>query len=44
MMFRNVQLKVKEAIGRDPWFRFRRCLPCILLDELSPKGPALSAI
>ena len=35
MMFRNVQLKVKQAIGQDPWLSFPT-----LRRQLEPRTPA----
>src|SRR6516225_2736107 len=38
MMFRNVQLKVKEAIGQDPWLSFPT-LPAVYFAGAKPDVP-----
>ena len=36
MMFRNVQLKVKAAIGQDPWLSFPTLRPVYFAGEQTP--------
>lgn len=36
MMFRNVQLKVKQAIGQDPWLSFPTLRPVYFAGEQVP--------
>jgi hypothetical protein len=38
MMFRNVQLKVKQAIGQDPWLSFPT-LPAVYFAGIKPAAP-----
>jgi hypothetical protein len=39
MMFRNVQLKVKEMIGQDPWLSFPTLPAVYFAGRATPEGP-----